>query len=319
MKLPMYEDHEREFLEAMATRFYLSGKNRIIFVERFREKNAELNDIALADEWERELLRGTKKGDAYRIFRQQLRVICKKLAQEGCDFGDSKKGKWKIAKRWLREVLYPEWIKHHQSIALYQIAAKGITSSAIPTSLPASKTFKHNLVLACDRLWQQLWEKAIPTDKMRPVLLNPQPVLTLGIKETKLVETKPLSFPLGSKIRFEVNLDGAGHLLLLEKGTSGKMWCLCPSSFAPEQHPCAGWVTLPQVSSRHKYFKLTGLPGQEEIVGVITKEVPRLDWLPKPGEPLLQLQERHLSGLLEYLNHCRDYQVLRIAYKVTEL
>ena len=39
--------------------------------------------------------------------------------------------------------------------------------------------------------------------------------------------------------------------------------------------------------------------------------------LPKPGEPLVQWREGHLTGLLEYLNPARDCQVLRMAYRVT--
>ena len=49
-----YEDLEKEFLEAMATRFCFTGKNRLAFVQRFSEQYAELTDKALADEYERE-------------------------------------------------------------------------------------------------------------------------------------------------------------------------------------------------------------------------------------------------------------------------
>jgi hypothetical protein len=42
------------------------------------------------------------------------------------------------------------------------------------------------------------------------------------------------------------------------------------------------------------------------MVAVIARDVPRLDWLHQPGEPLLQLREGHLTGLLEYLNLARD-------------
>ncbi|HEY9904453.1 MAG TPA: hypothetical protein V6D43_18790 [Candidatus Sericytochromatia bacterium] len=58
--------------------------------------------------------------------------------------------------------------------------------------------------------------------------------------------------------------DGAGYLRLLEKGMSGKMWYLCPSGFARELKHLGGRLSLPQPSSRHRYFKLTGFLGQEE-------------------------------------------------------
>jgi hypothetical protein len=259
----------------------------LVFLERFREKNTDRLDKDIAEYLETELIEGTSdRTIPATILRDRLKAICDKFEAEGCDFQGVTKGRWKIAKRWLREVLYPEWLKQ-----------------------------RHLIPLTCDQLWQQLWETATPTDKLKPVLLESLSNLEMG--EAEMTEEDSFSFRLNSRIRLEVNLDSAGYLLLLEKGTSGKMWCLCPSGFAPELKHLGGWVTLPQASSRHKYFKLTGSPGQEEIVAVIAKDVPRLDWLPKPGEPLLQLREGHLTGLLEYLNLARDCQVLRMAYRVT--
>jgi hypothetical protein len=287
MNLPNYEEHEEEFLKAIATRFGFSGKTWLVFRERFREKNTDSLDKDIAVYLEAELIEGTSDGaNPATILRDRLKAICDKFEAEGCDFQGLTKGRWKIAKRWLREVLYPEWIKQ-----------------------------RHLIPLTCDQLWQQLWETATPTDKLKPVLLEYLPTLEMG--EAEMTEEDSFSFRLNSRIRFEVNLDSTGYLLLLEKGTSGKMWCLCPSGFAPELKHLGGWVSLPQASSRHKYFKLTGSPGQEEMVAVMTKDVPRLDWLPQPGEPLLQLREGHLTGLLEYLNLARDCQVLRMAYRVT--
>jgi hypothetical protein len=287
MTLPNYEEHEEEFLKAIATRFGFSGKTWLVFRERFREKNTDSLDKDIAEYLEVELIEGTSdRTIPATILRDRLKAICDKFEPEGCDFQGVTKGRWKIAKRWLREVLYPEWLKQ-----------------------------RHLIPLTCDQLWQQLWETAMPTDKMKPVLLKS--LLPLEMGEAEMTEEDSFSFRLNSRIRLEVNLDSAGYLLLLEKGTSGKMWCLCPSGFAPEPKHSGGWVSLPQASSRHKYFKLTGSPGEEEIVAVITRDVPRLDWLPKPGEPLLQLREGHLTGLLEYLNLARDCQVLRMACRVT--
>jgi hypothetical protein len=284
MTLPNYKEHEEEFLKAIATRFGFSGKTWLVFLERFREKNTDSLDKDIAAYLEVELIEGTNDGaNPATILRDRLKAICDKFEAEGCNFQEETRGRWKIAKRWLREVLYPEWLKQHYLIPL-----------------------------TCDQLWQQLWETATPTDKMKPVLLESLPTLDMGEVET--AEAQILSFSLDSKIRFEVNLDRAGYLLLLEKGPSGKIWCLCPSSnFAPKpQHP-GGRVSFPQAGSRQKYFELDR-PGQEEIVAVIAKDVPRSDWLPKPGKPL---GEGNLARLLEYLNHCQDCQVLRMAYRVT--
>lgn len=123
MKLPRYEDHEKDFIEAMATKFCFTGKTRIVFLQRFCEKNTELNDRTLADEWQGELLEVTKKEEkdpaatkksidaAAAILRDRLQVICDKLKDEGCDFGETERGRWKIGKAWLQEVKFPEWAK----------------------------------------------------------------------------------------------------------------------------------------------------------------------------------------------------------------
>jgi hypothetical protein len=284
-----YEKYEEAFLKDMAIEFEFSGNTELAFVQRLLLDNSDLDTWEkLAYVLEKQLIAGARNEEvnSVKILRDRWdKAICPKLAEVGCP-QLSGKGKWKDARKWLRDTKFPEWLKQ-----------------------------RHLIPLTCDQLWQQLWETATPTDKLKPVLLESLSNLEMG--EAEMTEEDSFSFRLNSRIRFEVNLDSAGYLLLLEKGTSGKMWCLCPSGFAPELKHLGGWVSLPQASSRHKYFKLTGSPGQEEIVAVIAKDVPRLDWLPKPGEPLLQLREGHLTGLLEYLNHSRDCQVLRMAYRVT--
>ncbi|EDX74376.1 hypothetical protein MC7420_3900 [Coleofasciculus chthonoplastes PCC 7420] len=304
MNLPNYDIHEDEFLKAIATRLGLSGKTWDVFLARFQDKNSNATNKDIAFYLEAELLEGTRDGsNPATILRDHLIAICDKFEAEGCDYQGSTKGKWKIAKRYLREVLYPDWVKQRRLIPL-----------------------------TCEQLWQELWGQATPTDKMRPILLNDklQPVLLkpklLGLEmgEAEIDETAPISIPLNSKIRLDINLEQAGYLLLLEKGTSGKLWCLCPSGFAPKWRHSGGTVTLPLASSRHRYFKLTGSTGWEEIVAVITPNLPKVETrhgaslLPKPGEPLLQLQEGHLTGLLDYLKDDRDCQLWQMAYQVTK-
>lgn len=298
MNLPKYDIHEDEFLKAIATRLGFSGKTWDAFIARFQDKNSNATNKDIAIYLEAELLEGTRDGsNPATILRDHLIAICDKFEAQGCDYQGITKGKWKIAKRYLREELYPEWVKQRRIIPL-----------------------------TCNQLWQELWGQAEPTNKMQPILLNDKlqpvllnPKLPLGLEmgEAEIDETAPISIPLKSKIRLDINLEQAGYLLLLEKGTSGKLWCLCPSGFAPEWRHSGGRITLPLASSRHRYFKLTGSTGWEEIVAVITRNLPELDWLPKPGEPLLQLQEGHLTGLLDYLKDDGDSQLWRMAYQVT--
>ena len=288
MSLPRYDEYEGQFLEAMATRFGFTGKNRLIFEKRFLEDNAGLTHEQLATQFDSKLTAGTKNGDASRIFRQQLSAICDKLQAAGCPPTENAKERWKNAKQWLREVKFPEWAKE-----------QGLVAPA-----PA---------LTPDQLWEQLKDKATPTEKMGPVLVQRGPTLDMWTTPSQY----PQYVPLESQIRFEVNLESGGYLLLLEKGTSGKLWCLCPSFLAPQPHLPAGVATLPQEKSRQKLLTISGMAGKEEIVALIAKESPPLNWLPQGTQPPLQLKKDHLNDLLAYLNRRPDCQVLYTEYTVT--
>ncbi len=275
MNLPIYEEYEAEFLEGMATRLCFSGKTKLAFVQRLLEGNNDLEDNDLAEVLETDLIKGTKEGDAVTILRDQWgKAICPKLAVAGCDFNDTKRGKWKIAKRWLREDKFPEW--------------------CLERDLPP-----------LEQLWQRLREKATLTDKMGPIIHG---TLDMFSHYEKCVR-------LGSSIRFEVNFDEAGYLTLLDKGTSGSLWCLCPSSYASEPYMPDGKTILPQKEG--KSFKITGNVGKEQVVAVITKELPDLDWLPKEKQSPLEMDAGHLQELVEYLHPRADARVFYMEYTVT--
>ncbi len=286
MTLPNYAEHEEEFLKAMATRYQFAGKTYLVFMERFRDKNSNALDKDIAQYLEVELLEGTNEGaNPATIMRDRLKVICQKFAEAGCDFnGNSDKGRWKIAKCWLREVVYPEWLKNHPLVPL-----------------------------TCEQLWQQLWHKA--TENRQLKLLVPQ-LEGLEMGTAEMTESDLLAVRLGSRVKLEVSLDRDGYLLVLEKGTSGKIWCLSPSGFAPEPYVSGGRVILPMRGSRHQSFHITGKTGEEEIVAVIAKTIPLLDWLPNKGDPLLQVGVEHLQGLFGYLRQHPDCLLLRMAYRV---
>lgn len=164
-----------------------------------------------------------------------------------------------------------------------------------------------------DELWQQLQTLGSPTEQMGLVLVKEE---TLGWSwQTPSRYEK--SVGVGSHIRFEVNLETPGHLLLLQKDTSGQLWCFCPSCFAPQSQLDTGKTTLPQEGSPLTSFPIEGAPGIEQILAVITKDAPILDWLPQGSDEPLQLEERHLMQLLEYVNQTGECEVLYTQYVVT--
>lgn len=91
-------------------------------------------------------------------------------------------------------------------------------------------------------------------------------------------------FRVGERVRLALESERAGYLLVLDWGASGTVYCLCPSWFAPDQRLAAGCGYLPQVGSRYDAFTVTGQPGREQVLAIISDEPLGLDWLPPAAQ-----------------------------------
>jgi hypothetical protein len=109
-------------------------------------------------------------------------------------------------------------------------------------------------------------------------------------------------YRLGSRVCLAIESDRAGHLLLLDEGTSGKIYCLCPSVFAPDTRLAAGRTYLPQQGSRYDAFEVSGQPGREHLLALLTDEPLGLDWMPNdPKVPARVLSQADIDTLLARL------------------
>ncbi len=161
-------------------------------------------------------------------------------------------------------------------------------------------------------IWQQLQSLGSPTEKMGLVLVKEE---TLAWSwQTNSIYEKSVS--IGSHIRFEINLESSGYLLLIQKDTSGKVWCFCPSCFAPQTRLNDGKTILPQEDSAMKSFQIEGIPGKEMILAVITQEIPNLNWLPQTNDEPLELIEYHLSQLFNWISNNKNCSVMYTEYEV---
>jgi hypothetical protein len=281
-----YSDYEEQFLEEMATRLGLTDKTRFVFVTRFKEQYAELNNQTFAMEWERDLSQGTRnpeETDPATVLRDRLKVICGKLAEAGCEFGDVPRGKWKIGKKWLREVKFPEWLEQSQQ--------------TVP------------------KLWQQLWERAVSTEAIAPVVLDQPGVETLNVSWRGEEVAPEAIVPLDSKIRYRVQLPRKRYLLLLERFVSGEVFCLSPS-FLTLGYFVAESGTIPEPESRMPYLTVTGNPGVEELIAVASDDCLPLDWLPRSDQEPMELGVTQMLKLMARLEEERDCELLRLRYRI---
>ncbi len=111
------------------------------------------------------------------------------------------------------------------------------------------------------------------------------------------------SFPLGSQLRLAVELEQGGYLTLLDRGTSGRLYCLCPSVFAPDTKLLPGLTIFPQPASPYGSFSVTGAPGREELIAIVTAEPLPLNWMlgsaSAPARLLDAADTDRLLGLLK--------------------
>jgi hypothetical protein len=102
-------------------------------------------------------------------------------------------------------------------------------------------------------------------------------------------ETK-FKVKLGDKIKFEINLEVSGYLTLLQRGTSGKVICCCPSPLATDIYLINGKTILPQ--------PLT------------------LTWLKQGSEKFLSLTVEHLLELQNNLNPINGHELFYSEYLI---
>jgi hypothetical protein len=107
---------------------------------------------------------------------------------------------------------------------------------------------------------------------------------------------------LGSQLFWVVECDQEAHLLLLDEGPEGKTYCLCPSWFVPETRLGPGPNLLPPPSAGCAPFVLTGVPGREHLLALLTEQPLALDWMPAhPQVPARILSEADVGHLLTLL------------------
>jgi len=106
-------------------------------------------------------------------------------------------------------------------------------------------------------------------------------------------------YRLGSRVRLAIETDQECHLLLLDEGTSGKIYCLCPSQFAENTRIPKGRSILPQIKSSYDSFVVSGAPGREHLLAVLTDDPLDLDWMPvDPRVPARVLKHSDIDDLI---------------------
>lgn len=136
-----------------------------------------------------------------------------------------------------------------------------------------------------------------------------------------LPEESQHRFSLGDRVCLAIESDRQGHLLLLNEGTSGKIYCLCPSLFANSTRLNRGLTYLPQADSPLDSFVLTGKNGREQLLAIITDQPLELDWMKEyPSDPARVIEPPDIASLLDRLRELEvdQWTALSTYFDVTD-
>jgi hypothetical protein len=96
------------------------------------------------------------------------------------------------------------------------------------------------------------------------------------------------------------------NLLLLDSGPEGRTYCLCPSWFVPTTRIRPGLTLLPPEEAQCEPFALTGVPGREYVLAIISEQTLGLNWKPPDSVvPARVLDTQDLEQLTQLLKRMR--------------
>jgi hypothetical protein len=167
-------------------------------------------------------------------------------------------------------------------------------------------------------LWEQLVAKAsLVADKL--VLEEVDEETGLPLQDTRLVlpklPSKEITVKQNIPYRLRVEPEQSGHLLLLNRGTTRTLYCVCPwLGYAPVDEVSAEEpMYIPQEGSAAREQKMHlkyAEAGEEEMLALVTEQPLNLSWLSAIVEANVpSLNADHLLELSEQLQGQANYQL----------
>lgn len=292
-----YEDHEEDFLKSIATEYGFTGITWHVFIERFSQKNIDVDNAEIAESlYLKDTIIPTRKDQKTReykkpvpdqIFQYHLnKNICDKFEKDGCDYEGATKARWKKARKWLEDVKYPEWLAKHPDRLLRN-------------------------------LWQQLWEKVT---SFEGITIKTSPELAhLGIDPAAWGEKEEQIFTIGwdNKLSYEVNSQQPGYLTLIQKYSSGELYLFSPSCLVIHPYQPTQKHIFP--SAKCSFLPLQKyVTGMELLVAIISQKNPSFSWIKAEDQKPLQLEDSNLQELLEFIDRESNCEIIGTKFRIVE-
>lgn len=210
--------------------------------------------------------------------------------------------------QWIEVLDHPatEWLPRVQRALISADVAGGVlkpSSSAVyPKPVPADAP---DVRLAQSRAdLAGLRALASFNDRIRPIVADHIPPDWQRHSTFRDLGKPPqYRYTPGSHLGLAIEAGSDGHLLLIDEGPEGVIYCLCPSWFAPDTLIRKGVNYLPQAGARFGSFEVSGEQGREQLLAIITDRPLGLDWMPPdPATPARVLNAQDVELLLTRLH-----------------
>ncbi|MFN2234939.1 MAG: TIR domain-containing protein [Anaerolineales bacterium] len=180
-----------------------------------------------------------------------------------------------------------------KAVSLEKKAFYQVEQVARPVHLSKGLEGLLNLASFTDQIWP------LPADRLQAGGNNP---ITRGLGAPQ--DDLQHKYRIGSRVSLAIESDREGYLTLLDEGPEGIVYCLCPSWFAPDIRLHSGRNYLPQEGSRYNSFLVTGEPGREQLMAIISDQPLELDWMPAdPNIPARTLGKEDINTLMQQLRN----------------
>jgi hypothetical protein len=147
-------------------------------------------------------------------------------------------------------------------------------------------------LLSIARFSDQIWP--VPAEQVRQAMTR-SGYRDLGAPQEEVCR----SFRRGDGVAIIIEPEMEGYLTLLDIGTSGKIYSLCPSRFAPDTRVHAGRNEYPQRGAAYRSFAVTGKPGREQILAIISRDPIEMDLMPeRPEAPARVLTPAEIEAVV---------------------
>lgn len=177
-----------------------------------------------------------------------------------------------------------------ESYALRGLGGRQTGTAVRPIVLLPTLAGLEELAHNTDRIWP------VPADKAAPGTRSG--LRGLGARQNNARHT----YHLGDRVRLVIETERPTYLTLLNHGADKKLYLLCPSWFVPNPRLARGETTLPQADGEYDAFEISGEPGRERLLAILTDEPLEVNWLPDdPDDPARVLTADDVDDLLRRL------------------